>query len=173
MKLIYTIIVIFCFSLTAFAQKPIKKSVLTGEWTLKYIKGEYDMYSYDCEKKEFDMSDQFYFGLGEARSAVFEKEIKEDAEKTSFNLKENGNYEMSIGLNYTEKGTWKSEAIDTVKEDVDDDQFGVLIFSSESNSSNIFVEVNKQQLALIITMEDDSGTEKSYVFIKNFKGNAF
>lgn len=66
MKLIYSLLLVHCFSFTTSAQLPIKNSALTGEWKLISLNGEHDTYTYDCEKKEFHMSNQMFFSFNAA-----------------------------------------------------------------------------------------------------------
>lgn len=172
MKLLYCFIVTICLSLSSWAQLAIKNSALTGDWKLTFIRGEYDIYEYDCEKKLFHMSDNLLFSLGESEAAKFEKNIIKEAGRSFFKLKANGDYELILGQNDIEKGTWKSQAMKESEEGYIPGRFGLVELTSGSELFNVFIVVEKQQLLLSISLDMD-GVDKAFIFRKEFSGNAF
>ena len=173
MKLIYSLLLVHCFSFTTSAQLPIKNSALTGEWKLISLNGEHDTYTYDCEKKEFHMSDQMFFAFGETKAEIFEKDVIKEAQNSLFKVKANGDYELRIGLTALEKGTWKSKAVDESEEGFIQDRFGYLVLTSSSETFDAIVRIDGQQLFLSVSIRADGLLSQEYIFRKDFKGNAF
>jgi hypothetical protein len=175
LKLISCLALMLCFSFSIKAQLPIKISALTGEWKLITLNGEYDTYSYDCEKKKFHMSNDMFFQFGEKRSEIFEKETIKEAEKSFFKVKTNGDYELALGTSSVEKGTWKSKAVDKSEEGFIPDTFGYLVLTSntEPEPFDVQITIDGQQLLLSITTRSDGGLSQDYIFRKDFKGSAF
>jgi hypothetical protein len=172
---------ISCLSLVLFlsfnlkAQLPIKNSALTGEWELIFLIGEYETYSYDCEKKKFTMSDNMFFQFGEKRADIFEKETIKEAEKSFFKVKTNGEYELFLGSGSIEKGTWKSKVVDKSEEGFVPDTFGNLVLTSDTEPKpfEFIIQINEQQLLLSISTRSGGGLSQDYLFRKGFKGSAF
>ncbi|MGS0747623.1 hypothetical protein [Halpernia sp. GG3] len=97
MKLINTFLLVLCFSRSSNAQNPIINSALFGEWKLVTLENGYDSYNYDTQNKKLDMSSDLLFAMGEYRSKIFENKIRQLAEKSSFKLTKNGQYELNFG----------------------------------------------------------------------------
>ena len=175
MNFICIIVTMLGFSVNLQAQLPIKNTVLTGEWKLIFLLGEYETYSYDCEKKKFHLSNDFFFSLGEKRAEIFEKETIKEAEKSFFKVKSNGEYELFLGSGSVEKGTWKSKAMEKSEEGYIPDTFGyfVLTANSETEPFDILIQITEQQLLLSITTRSGGGLSQDYIFRKDFKGSAF
>jgi hypothetical protein len=175
LKLMCALALMLCFTFNLKAQLPIKNAALTGEWKLIALNGEYETYSYDCEKKKFHMSNDMYFQMGEKKSEIFEKETIKEAEKSFFKVKSNGDYELALGMTAVEKGTWKSKAVDKSEEGYIPDTFGYLVLTSASEPEpfDVIIGVDGQQLVLSISTRPYGGLSQEYVFRKDFKGNAF
>lgn len=173
LKLIGCVALVLCFSFNLKAQLPIKNSALTGEWKLTALNGEYDSYSYDCEKKKFHMSYDMLFALGEKKADIFEKETIKEAEKSFLKVKTNGDYELALGTGSVEKGTWKSKAVDKLEEGFIPNRFGYLVLTSDSETLDVVIIIDGQQLSLSVSTRPDGGLKQEYVFRKDFKGSAF
>lgn len=174
LKLIGCLALMLCFSFSIKAQLPIKNSALTGEWKLISLNGEYDTYSYDCEKKKFHLSTDMFFSLGEAKSDIFERNTIKDAEKSFFKVKTNGDYELALGTSSVEKGTWKSKAVEESEEGYIPNSFGYLVLTSGSEEPfDIAITIDGQKLLLSVSTRSDGGLSQEYIFRKEFKGNAF
>lgn len=173
LKLLCALALMLCFILNLKAQLPIKNAALTGEWKLIALNGEYETYSYDCEKKKFHMSNDMFFQMGEKKSEIFEKETIKEAEKSFFKVKTNSDYELALGMTAVEKGTWKSKAVDKSEEGFVPDRFGYIVFTSDGEVFDAVVAIDGQQLFLSISTRPDGGLSQQYVFRKDFKGNAF
>lgn len=175
LKLICCLTLMLCFSFSIKAQLPIKNAALTGEWKLVELNGEYESYSYDCEKKKFKMKYDMLFALGEAKADIFEKNTIKEAEMTILKLKANGDYELKLGMDSIEKGIWKSEAAEKSEEGFIPDRFGYLVFTAGSETFDVKIEIEGQQLLLAITVRSrgGGGLSQTSIFRKYFKGNAF
>jgi hypothetical protein len=173
-KLICNLSLLLCFSFSVKAQLPIKNSALAGEWKLISLNGEYDTYSYDCEKKDFFLSTDLFLSLGEAKADIFEKETIKDAEKSFFKINTNGKYELALGFGSIEKGTWKSTALEGSEEGFIPDRFGYLNLTRDGEDFDIIlINIHGQQLFLSVITESGGGLSQKYIFRKDFKGSAF
>lgn len=119
------------------------------------------------------MSNDMFFQLGEALSDGFEKNTIKKAEKSIFKVKINGDYELSCGSDRIEKGIWKSKAVDKSVKGFIEDRLGFLILTSGSETFDVVVYINGQQLFLKFIMSLGGDLSQTYVFRKDFKGNAF
>ncbi len=175
LKLIGCVALVLCFSFSIKAQLPIKNSALTGEWKLITLNGEYESYSYDCEKKKFHMSYDMLLGLGEKKADIFEKNTIKEAEQSFLKVKTNGDYELKLGMDSIEKGIWKAEAEEKSEEGFIPDRFGYLVFTSGSDTFDALIGIEGQQLLLAITVRSKGGggLSQTSIFRKYFKGNAF
>jgi hypothetical protein len=175
LNLIFSLALMFCFSFSINAQLPIKNSALFGEWKLILLNGEYETYSYDCEKKKFHLSEDMFISLGEKKAEIFEKETIKEAEKSFLKLKTNGEYELFLGSGSVEKGTWKSKAVDKSEEGFIPDTFGYLVLTdnAEPEPFDVLIQINEQQLLLSISTRSGGGLSQDYIFRKDFKGSAF
>ena len=173
LKLMCALALMLSFSFTLKAQLPIKNAALTGEWKLIALNGEYETYSYDCEKKKFHMSNDMYFQMGEKKSEIFEKETIKEAEKSFFKVKSNGDYELALGMTAVEKGTWKSKAVDKSEEGFVPDRFGYIVLTSDGEVFDAVGAIDGQQLFLSVSTRADGRLSQEYVFRKDFKGSAF
>lgn len=119
------------------------------------------------------MSNDMFFQMGEKKSEIFEKQTIKEAEKSFFKVKTNGDYELAIGMNAVEKGTWKSKVFDKSEEGFVPDRFGYIVLTSDGEVFDAVVAIDGQQLFLSISTRADGGLSQQYIFRKDFKGNAF
>ena len=154
-KIIYFLLLLLYFSISIEAQKPIKSSVLEGEWKLISILDELELYDYDVETKEFHKTNTFMSSISETQAKLFEEDLRRSAETSKLRLDKNGDYELILSNLDIEKGTWKSKAVKESQDGFIPDTLGILSLTNDNDKEpfEITVIVEGKQLFLSISMK--------------------